>query len=139
MTYDDILPFLDTHHNAVATTYRKDGIAQMSVVSCGPYDGGVAFTTTGGRAKLANLLRDPRCTILISTADWREYVVVDGTADVLWSGRTGPEKLRLALRGVYTAVAGRDHPDWDDYDRVMVEDRRAAIIVRAQRIYGNKR
>lgn len=101
MTYNEILPFLETNHNAVATTYRKDGMAQMSVVTCGPYDGGVAFTTTGGRAKLANLLRDSRCTILVSTTDWRQYVVIDGTADVLWTDRTDPEKLRLALRAVY--------------------------------------
>ena len=111
----------------------------MSVVTCGPHDSGVAFATTGGRAKLANLVRDSRCTILISTADWREYVVVDGTADVLSYDRTGPEELKIALRDVYRAAAGRDHPDWDDYDRVMVADRRAAIIVRPQRVYGNKR
>ena len=136
MTYEDILPFLETHPQAVMVTFRRNGAAQMSIVTCGPYQGGVAFTTTAGRAKLTNLLRDPRCTIMVAKPDWRGYVVLEGTAYVKSTDRTDHEELRLALRDVYRAASGRDHPDWDDYDRAMVHDKRAAIIVRSDKVYG---
>lgn len=136
MTYDDILPFLEQNHRAALTTFRKNGAAQMSIVLCGAYNGGVAFGTPQRRAKLTNLLRDPRCTILVSKEDWWGYVVIEGTADILWSDRTDPEELLFALREVYRVSASQDHPDWDEYDQAMAEDNRAAIIVRPQHIYG---
>jgi PPOX class probable F420-dependent enzyme len=136
VTFDEILPFLEANHQGVIVAFRRNGAAQPSIVTCGPYQGGVAFTTTGDRAKLANLRRDPRSTILVSKPDWSGYVVVEGTADIRWSDRTDPDELRLTLREVYRVCAGREHPDWDDYDRAMVEDRRAAIIIKPGHIYG---
>ena len=136
MTFDDILPFLEMNHQGVVTTFRRNGAAQMSIVACGPYQEGVAFTTTKGRAKLANLRRDPRCTVLTVRPDWSGYAVVEGSAEILSSERIGPEELRLTLREVYRACAGREHPNWDDYDRAMVEDGRAAIVVRPRHVYG---
>ena len=136
MTFDEIVPFLERNHNAVAVTFRKGGATQASVVTCGHYRGGVAFTTTRDRAKLANLRRDPRCTMLVSSPDWSAYAVVERTADIHWSDRTPPEELGNILREVYRACAGREHPDWEDYDRAMVEQGRAAIVVRPHHIYG---
>ncbi|MAX20170.1 MAG: pyridoxamine 5'-phosphate oxidase, partial [Chloroflexi bacterium] len=34
------------------------------------------------------------------------------------------------------ASGGKEHPDWDDYDRAMVEDKRAAVVVVPDRVYG---
>ena len=48
---------------------------------------------------------------------------------------TDPEELRQAFRDVYRSISG-EHPDWDDYDRAMVEDRRAVVVVVPERIYG---
>jgi hypothetical protein len=45
--------------------------------------------------------------------------------------------LKHALRDVYrSASGGKEHPDWDDYDRSMVEDKRAAVVVVPDRVYG---
>ncbi|MCE2405065.1 MAG: PPOX class F420-dependent oxidoreductase [Dehalococcoidia bacterium] len=137
MTYQDALPFLQANHNAVVMSRRRSGAAQMSIVTCGVYGAGVAFTTTEGRAKLANLKRDPRCTILVARPDWSRYVVLEGTAEVRSQGSTDPELLRATLRDVYRAASGSDHPDWDEYDRAMVRDRRAAVIVVPERVYGS--
>ncbi|MCH8086990.1 MAG: pyridoxamine 5'-phosphate oxidase family protein, partial [Chloroflexi bacterium] len=52
--------FLSENHNGVLTTFRRNGAAQMSIVTCGLYGNGVAFTTTADRAKLLNMKRDPR-------------------------------------------------------------------------------
>ena len=137
MTYQDALPFLQANHNAVVTSTRRSGATQMSIVTCGVYGGGVAFTTTEGRAKLANLQRDPRCTILVARPDWSRYVVLEGTAQVRSQGNADPELLRATLRDVYRAASGEDHPDWEEYDRAMVSDRRAAVIVIPERVYGS--
>jgi hypothetical protein len=40
------------------------------------------------------------------------------------------------LRDVFTA-AGGTHDDWPAYDRVMAQERRAAILITPQRVYSN--
>ena len=136
MLSEDMKKFLSQNHQAVLTTFRASGAAQMSIVTVGPYGDGAAFTTTAGRAKLANLVREPRCSLLVSKRDWWGYVVLEGYARVLASGNTDAAELRQALRDVYRAAAGKEHPDWPDYDRAMVADRRAAIVVVPDHVYG---
>ena len=41
----------------------------------------------------------------------------------------------VLLIDVYRAIAG-EHPDWDDYRRAMVEDRRVVIDLRVAKVYG---
>jgi len=43
--------------------------------------------------------------------------------------------LPALLREVFTA-AGGSHDDWATYDRVMAEQRRAAVFISPRRIYG---
>ena len=128
--------FLAANHNAVCTTFRRNGAAQLSIVTSGLYEGGAAFTTTADRAKHRNLARDPRCTLLVSHADWRPFLVLEGNATVLSQDNTPAEELRVAFREVFRAAAGKEHPNWDEYDRVMVEDRRVIVIVTPEHVYG---
>ena len=136
MVSDKIREFARENHNAVLTTFRRNGAAQMSIVTAGPYMDGVAFTTTAGRAKLANLQRDPRCSLMVSRDDWWGYLVLEGRARVMSAGNTGTEELRVALRDVYRAAAGVEHPDWEEYDEAMRSDRRAAVVVVPDHVYG---
>ena len=136
MLTDSVREFLAQNHQAVLTTFRGNGAAQMSIITVGPYRDGVAFTTTAGRAKLANLVREPRCSLLVSKRDWWGYVVLEGRAQVLASDNTDASELRQALRDVYRAAAGRVHPDWDEPDQAMVRDRRAAVVVVPDHVYG---
>lgn len=46
------------------------------------------------------------------------------------------ERLRLLLREIFTA-AGGTHDDFDEYDRVMAEERRVAVLVEPERVYGS--
>ena len=128
--------FVSENHRAVLTTFRRNGAAQMSIVTTGAYSDGAAFTTTEDRAKLSNLKRDPRCSLLVSHESWWGYVVLEGRARVMAPDNTDAEELRLALRDVYRAASGEEHPDWDEYDRAMVDDRRAAVVVVPEHIYG---
>ncbi len=136
MLDDNQMRFVADNRRGVLTTFRRDGSAQMSLVTCGPYQDGVAFTTTAERAKLRNLSRNPRCTLLVARENWSAYIVLQGVARVLSPSNTGADQLRLALRDVYRTAAATEHPDWAEYDRAMQEQRRAAIIVVPEQIYG---
>ena len=128
--------FLNANHMAVFSTFRRNGAAQLSIVTSGLYGDGVAFTTTANRAKHRNLTRDARCSLLVSHDAWRPFLVLEGNATVLSQENTPAEELRVAFREVFRSAAGKEHPDWDEYDRVMVEDRRVIVIVRPEHVYG---
>ncbi len=136
MLPENVTSFVSENRQAVLTTFRRDGGAQMSIVTVGPYRDGVAFTTTADRAKLINLKRNARCSLLVSKRDWWGYVVLEGHARVISSDNTDADQLKMALRDVYRAAAAKEHPNWDEYDEAMRNERRAAVVVVPDRIYG---
>ena len=136
MLPDKVREFTSNHHQGVLSCFRRNGATQMSVVTCGPYQDGVAFTTTFDRAKLGNLRRDPRCSLMVSKVDWWGYVVLECKARILSPGITDPDELRLALRDVFLVASGTQHSNWEEYDSAMVEDSRSAVIVGPEHIYG---
>ena len=128
--------FVAENRRGVLTTFRRDGAAQLSIITVGPYREGAAFTTTEERAKLHNLRRNPRCSLLVAREDWSAYIVLQGAAQVFSAGNTDGEELRLLLQEVFRTAAGREHPNWAEYDRAMAEQRRSAIVVVPEHIYG---
>ena len=136
MNYSELAAFLENNHNAVLTTFRANGAAQMSIVTVGLLKDGAVFSTTEERAKLKNLKRDPRCSLLISAQNWSQYVVLEGTAKLYTMKNTKDEELSFILREVYRSASGNEHPDWDDYDVAMKTDRRVAISIAPDNIYG---
>ena len=133
---DEARRFLSDNHMSVLSTTRRDGGTQMSIVTAGLYGDGMAFTTTVDRAKYKNLRRHPRASLLVSKNDWWGYLVLEGEATVLAPDNTDADELRLALRDVYRAAADREHPDWDEYDRAMADEGRAAVIIVPEKVYG---
>ena len=132
------------HGLCVVSTLRRDGSAQSSIVNAGVLDHPltsqpvVGFVTAGGARKLDNLRRDPRCTIVVR-AGW-QWAAVEGDAEIVGPDdpRSGvdDEALRRLRQDVFRA-AGGTHDDWDTYDRVMAEERRAAVLVTPRRTYSN--
>jgi PPOX class probable F420-dependent enzyme len=128
------------HGLATVCTLRADQTIQASVVNTGVLDHRghqvIGFTTAGAR-KLANLRARPRFTVTIR-AGW-EWVTAEGDAELI--GPDDPaegfdaEAIRLLLRAVFVA-AGGTHDDWATYDRVMAEERRAAVLMSPVRLYG---
>ena len=135
MDYEEARRFMEANHRGIVTTYRRSGTPQMSILLAGPFRGGAAFVAREATAKVNNLRRDPRCAVLTVSAGWSSYVVVEGTAEVLSWDNTDHEELRLLLREVYGACGG-DHPDYEEFDRVMREERRVVVIVRPGSVYG---
>jgi PPOX class probable F420-dependent enzyme len=130
--------FLSHNHNGALTTFRRNGAAQMSIVTCGLYDDGVAFTTTADRAKLRNLRRNPNCTILVGTDDWRNFLVLEGQVRLVSVGSSSPEEYRETLRQVYRTASGQEHQNWPEYDQAMIDDQRSAVLVTPSHVYGRQ-
>jgi PPOX class probable F420-dependent enzyme len=129
---------------AVVSTLRADNTIQSSLVNAGVLDHPVSGTpslafVTYGKVKLANLRARPRLTATFRSG-W-EWATVEGAAEIIGPDDPHPgvdaERLRLLLREVFTA-AGGSHDDWDEYDRVMAEQRRAVVLLAPDRIYSNK-
>ena len=136
MLSDSVKQFAAENHQGVLTCFRKNGMPQMSIVTCGPYRDGVAFSTTASRAKLLNLQRDARCSLMISKQDWWGYVVLEGKATILSPDNPPADELRDALREVYKIATNTEHSNWPEYDQAMVDDNRAAVIVVPVHVYG---
>jgi PPOX class probable F420-dependent enzyme len=128
---------------AVVATTRADGTVQTSLVNAGVMSAPaaadvVAFVARGNAVKLRNLRARPRAAVVFRSG-W-EWASVEGPTRIVGpddppSG-TDPEELRVLLRDVFSA-AGGTHDDWDEYDRVMRDERRAAVLVTVERVTGN--
>ncbi len=145
---DEMRSFLaDEHGLATVSTTQADGRVLSSVVNCGvmahPVTGAecVALVSRGDAARLGHIRRGSEVTVLARRGwAWR---AVTGPADIVGpddaehsSGTTfDAEALRLLMREVYQA-AGGDHDDYDEYDRVMAAERRAAVFVSPDRVRG---
>jgi PPOX class probable F420-dependent enzyme len=129
---------------AVVSTVRADGTVQASLVNVGllphPATGqpSLGFTTYG-KVKLANLRARPQLAVTFKNG-W-QWATVEGRAELAGPDDAAPwladaEQLRLLLREVFTA-AGGTHDNWDEYDRVMADERRAVVLIAPARVYSN--
>jgi PPOX class probable F420-dependent enzyme len=105
----------------VLATIKSSGIPQLSPVT--PfYDQAadvVYVSMTEGRAKTANLRRDPRAALEVTSADGWAWATAEGTVTLTGPG-TDPQSPEVeALVDYYRSAAG-EHPDWDEYRSVMV-------------------
>jgi len=132
------------HGLAVVSTVRADGTVQASLVNVGllphPASGqpSLGFTTYG-KVKLANLRARPQLTVTFKNG-W-QWATVEGRAELAGpddaqSWLADADQLRLLLREVFTS-AGGTHDDWDEYDRVMADERRAVVLIAPTRVYSN--
>ena len=130
--------FIHDHPQGVMTTFRRNGMPQLSIVTVYPRDGGVGISITESRIKFKNLLRDPRSSVLVSHEDWWSgYLVFEGVMEMAHSGNTDREELRLARQNIFSATTRRRSADWDDYDRLVDADKRVAMILRPDHVYGS--
>ena len=145
ITLDDAVALATAENGlAVVSTLRADGTIQASLVNAGvmphPATGQSALAfVTYGKVKLANLRVRPQLAVTFRNG-W-QWATVEGNAELAGPDDPQPwltdaDQLRLLLREVFTA-AGGTHDDWDEYDRVMAEQRRTAVLVAPTRVYSN--
>lgn len=128
--------FVGAHRRGVLVTTRRDGRPQLSNIMYVPgADGSVRISITGDRAKYHNLVRDPVASLHVTSDDFWSYVVVDARAEVSPVAADISDPTVDALVELYRELSG-EHPDWDDYRRAMVRDRRAVVTLRPEHAYG---
>ena len=133
----------DRHLATLVTTRPGRHEPQVTVVNAAviehPVTGRpvIAFVARAG-VKLTNLRLRPYAT-LVARAGW-EWAAVAGPVDL--SGPDdelndiNPSRQRQLLRDIYRS-AGGDHPDIDEYDTTMIDERRCAVLVHPARIWTN--
>jgi len=131
------------HGLVVVTVLGPDGRMRASVVNAGVIDHPitsqrvVALVIHGKARKLAHLRANPRASVVLR-AGW-QWAAVEGPAQIIGPDDPvdgiDPERLRLLLREIFTA-AGGTHEDFDEYDRVMAAERRAAVLITPERVSG---
>ena len=126
--------FLRVRHDGILATIKRDGRPQLSnILYFVDDDGRVRISVTQTRAKTHNLRRDPRASLHVQGRDRYEYLVAEGTAELLEG-----EGLKEALRHYYRKVRG-EHPNWAEYDAAMVSEQRLLLSISVDRAYGHLR
>ena len=132
------------HGLGVVATTRNDGTVHGSLVNASVLEDPITnvpvlgFVTAGSALKLKLLRRSGRVTVVLR-AGW-EWVSVEGPVRLI--GPDDPadgftmDRLPNLLRDVFSA-AGGTHDDWQEFDRVMAAERRAAVLVHPERLTSN--
>lgn len=129
------MEFVGRHHKGVLATVRSNGLPQMSNIVFSAIDGAVWVSVTDGRAKTANLRREPRAVLHVTTTEFTEYAVMECDAELTDVALDPADATIAALRRLYRNVSG-EHPDWDEFDRAMIDERRLVVKLYPVHCYG---
>ncbi|AZG44596.1 PPOX class F420-dependent oxidoreductase [Gordonia insulae] len=121
----------------ILATIKSDGLPQMSPITA-VYDRAadqIHVSMTEGRAKTANLRRDPRAAIEFTSPDGYSWATAEGTV-TLTGPTTDPDGPEVDALVEYYRLGAGEHPDWDEYRAVMVADRRVLMTLDVTHVYG---
>lgn len=116
--------FVAPRHRGVLLTTRADGRPQSSLVTMGLSGGEILISSYPERAKVHNVRRDPRVSVVVMSDEFNgEWVQVDGTGRVV--------DLPDAVEGLveYFRCISGEHSDWDEYRQAMVRQGKCLIRV----------
>ena len=121
----------------VLATIKADGRPQLSPVM--PfYDraaGVIYVSIREGLAKTANLRRDARAALEVTSRDGRAWATAEGTTTLTGPG-TDPRGPEVEALVDYYRLAAGEHPDWDEYRTAMVSDRRVLMTLTVDHVVG---
>ncbi|MCX5214541.1 PPOX class F420-dependent oxidoreductase [Kitasatospora sp. NBC_00240] len=121
----------------VLATIKSDGRPQLSPVM--PFydrEAEVLYVSmTEGRAKTANLRRDPRAALEVTSPGGLSWATAEGEVTLTGPG-TDPDGPEVEALVRYYRTAAGEHPDWDEYRAAMVADRRVLMTMKVDRVYG---
>ena len=116
--------FVAPRHRGVLLTTRSDGRPQSSLVTMGLSRGEILISTYPERAKVHNVRRDPRVSVVVMSDEFNgEWVHVDGTARVV----DLPDAVEELVE-YFRCISG-EHSDWDEYREAMVRQGKCLIRV----------
>jgi len=134
---DKLLALIADNSLGVLATIKRDGRPQLSNVTyhLDPRALTIDVSVTEPRAKTRNLRRDPRASLLVSSEDGWAYAVAEGTAMLSEPAASPDDDTVESLITLYRKIAG-EHPDWDEYRRAMVVERRVLLRLPIHHLYG---
>lgn len=134
---DKLLALIADNSLGVLATIKRDGRPQLSNVTYhfDARSNAIEVSVTEPRAKTRNLRRDARASLLVSSEDGWSYAVAEGDAVLSAPAADPGDETVESLITLYRNVAG-EHPDWDDYRRAMVTDRRVLLRLPIAHLYG---
>lgn len=137
-TFDPRALIADTKIGILATI-KSSGLPQLSpVTAVYNRDTDTIFVSmTEGRAKTANLRRDPRAAIEFTSPDGYTWATAEGSV-ALTGPSTDPHGPETDALVEYYRLGAGEHPDWQEYRDVMVADRRVLMTLHVERVYGAK-
>ena len=116
----------NTHHG-VLITLRKDGRPQSSDIAYAVIGGKFCISATETRAKTKNLLRDNRAVMHITSPETWSYISFDGVAEITQTAQQLEDPVCKELATVFTAVQKKEHPNWNEFNQAMINDKRLVI------------
>lgn len=137
MKIADVLPFLAANTRGVLATHRSDGRPQLSNVNYGVIEGSIGISTTAERSKTKNMRRDPRASLHVTSDDFRSWAVVDCEVTLGPVAGVAGDRAVAELIALYRTIRG-EHPDWDEYARAMIDERRLVAFLRPLHAYGQR-
>ncbi len=136
---DEALQWANGRTPAVLITTKADGSPQSSDVAIAVIDGSIVMSVTDGRAKTANIRRDPRVVVHITAPSEWSYVAFSGEATLSAVTTEPGDAAADELVEYYEHVTGGPHPDWDEYRAAMVAEKRLVARLRPSRAVGHVR
>lgn len=128
----------DRHWGVLVTLKSSDGRPQLSNVAYALIDGEIRVSLTDSRAKTANLRRDPRVSLHVTSDDFWTYVVVEGTARLSpLASEPGDETCRRLLE-LYETVSAKPHDDPDEFHAAMVDEGRLELSFDVEYLYPTR-
>jgi PPOX class probable F420-dependent enzyme len=124
-------------NRGVLAVIAADGRPHLSNVNhhYDPATRTLRVSLTDGRVKVRNLRRDPRASYHVTSDNFWQWVVAEGTASLSAVATAPDDETVEELIEVYRSIAG-EHPDWGDYRQAMVADRRLVFRLQVERFYG---
>ena len=116
------LDYVRDNSRAVILTSRRDGRPALAPVTVAVVDDAIVMSTRETAYKVGHLRRDPQASLCVFPDKWLgRWVQLNCRAEVV----SLPEAMDT-LVAYYRTLRG-EHPDWDDYRRAMVDDRRCIV------------
>jgi PPOX class probable F420-dependent enzyme len=133
----ELVELIARSHAGVLATLKSDGRPQLSNINYHLRRGSglIRISITADRAKYRNLLRDPRASLHVSAPDFWSYAVAEGVAALSSVAADPHDDTVEELIELFRDVQG-EHPDWAEYRRAMVADRRVVLRLPIGRVYG---
>jgi PPOX class probable F420-dependent enzyme len=136
MDISEALDFIRDKRNGILIALKSDGRPQSSNIAYAVgADDVIRVSVTDGRAKTANLRRDPRASLHVNRDDFWAYAVIEADVTMLPVAQSPDDATVDALVEYYRTVVG-EHDDWDEYRQAMVDDGRLLLELHPTHAYG---